>query len=97
MINTDTSILSNITTVTLARLITPITTTSSSYTINFNNAFFNPHSGHSTIIASTGFFINNTTATEYFFDDDGEGNLRVYSLVGGVRTYLDSEMEQLIM
>ena len=89
--NTDTSILSNITTVTLARLITPITTTSSSYTINFNNAFFNPHSGHSTIVASTGFFINNTTATEYFFDDDGEGNLRVYSLVGGVRTYLDSE------
>ena len=73
--NTDTSILSNITTVTLARLITPITTTSSSYNINFNNAFFNPHSGHSTIVASTGFFINNTTATEYFFDDDGQGNV----------------------
>ena len=87
---TDTAILSNITTVTLARFVTPITTTSTAYTLNFNNAFFNPHSGHSTIIASTGFFIDNTS-TEYFFDDDGQGNLRIYSLVAGVRTYFNSQ------
>ena len=87
---TDTAILSNITTVTLAKLVTPITTTSTAYTLNFNNAFFNPHSGHSTIIASTGFFIDNTS-TEYFFDDDGQGNLRIYSLVAGVRTYFNSQ------
>jgi hypothetical protein len=87
---TDTAILSNITTVTLARFVTPITTTSTAYTLNFNNAFFNPHSGHSTIIASTGFFIDNAS-TEYFFDDDGQGNLRIYSLVAGVRTYFDSQ------
>ena len=68
----------------------PITTTSTAYTLNFNNAFFNPHSGHSTIIASTGFFIDNAS-TEYFFDDDGQGNLRIYSLVAGVRTYFDSQ------
>ena len=58
---TDTAILSNITTVTLAKLVTPTTTTSTAYTLNFNNAFFNPHSGHSTIIASTGFFIDNAS------------------------------------
>ena len=87
---TDTAILSNITTVTLAKLVTPTTTTSTAYTLNFNNAFFNPHSGHSTIIASTGFFIDNAS-TEYFFDDDGQGNLRIYSLVAGVRTYFDSQ------
>ena len=87
---TDTAILSNITTVTLARFVTPITTTSTAYTLNFNNAFFNPHSGHSTIIASTGFFIDNAS-TEYFFDDDGQGNLRIYSLVAGVRTYFNSQ------
>ena len=28
--------------------------------------------------------------TEYFFDDDGVGNLRIYSLVQAVRTYFDS-------
>ena len=87
---TDTAILSNITTVTLAKLVTPITTTSTAYTLNFNNAFFNPHSGHSTIIASTGFFLDGAS-TEYFFDDDGQGNLRIYSLVAGVRTYFNSQ------
>ena len=30
------------------------------------------------------------TSTEYFFDDDGNGNLRIYYLVTGVRTYFDS-------
>ena len=40
------------------------------------------------IVASTGFFLGGTT--EYFFDDDGVGNLRIYSLVQAVRTYFDS-------
>jgi len=92
--NTDTAILNNTTTVTMGKLITPFST-ASSYNINFNNAFFNPHSGHNAaaggVIASTGFYLDNNTATEYFFDDDGSGNLRIYSLsAAGVRTYLNS-------
>ena len=88
---TDTSILMNTTTVTMARLFTPTTTGSTSYTINFNNAFYNPVSGYqNTVIASTGFYINGGT-TEYFFDDDGSGNLRIYSIAAGVRTYYSSE------
>ena len=75
------------------QFLTPITTDSSNYTLNFSNKFFNPHSGHNAdaggIISSTGFFISNGT-TEYFFDDDGAGNLRIYSLVAGVRVYFDS-------
>ena len=90
--DTDSSILNNITTVTMAKLVTPTTTTSTSYTLNFNNAFYNPVSGYNAanggIIASTGFYLGGTT--EYFFDDDGVGNLRIYSLVQGVRTYFDS-------
>ena len=35
-------------------------------------------------------FLNNVTTTEYFFDDDGSGNLRIYSLVGNTRTYANS-------
>ncbi len=91
--NTDTSILSNVTTVTLAKLITPTTTSETSYTLSFDNAFYHPHSGHNAsdggIVASTGFYIDSGT-TEYFFDDDGEGNLRIYYIVAGVRTYYDS-------
>ncbi len=91
---TDSAILSNITTVTLARFVTPTTTAATAYTLNFNNPFFHPHDGHNAdaggIIASTGFFID-AGSTEYFFDDDGKGNLRIYSLVAGVRTYLDSQ------
>ena len=47
------------------------------------------------VIASTGFYLDNDTTTEYFFDDDGSGNLRIYSLSSaGVRTYLNSVLEQ---
>ena len=92
--DTDTSILNNTTTVTMGKFFTPVAS-SSSYNINFNNAFFNPHSGHNAdaggVIASTGFYLDNSTETEYFFDDDGSGNLRIYSLSSlGVRTYLNS-------
>ena len=90
--DTDTSILNNTTTVTLAKLVTPITTSSTSYTLNFNNAFYNPFSGYNAdnggIVASTGFKLG-TGTTEHFFDDDGAGNLRIYYLVNAVRTYFD--------
>jgi hypothetical protein len=88
--DTDTSILMNTTTVTMGKLFTPTTTGSTSYTINFNNGFYHPVDGYqNTIIASTGFYINGGT-TEYFFDDDGSGNLRIYSIAVGVRTYYSS-------
>jgi len=93
--NTDSSILNNTTTVTMAKYLTPIAS-SLSYTINFNNKFYNPHTGHTTpdgggVIASTGFYLDNDTTSEYFFDDDGAGNLRIYSLnTAGVRTYINS-------
>ena len=78
--DTDNSILSNVTTVTLGKFITPVTSEATAYTLSFDNAFFHPHDGHNSaaggIIASTGFFIESGT-TEYFFDDDGSGNLRI--------------------
>ena len=88
--NTDNSILSNITTVSLGSFYTPNTTGSFSFTIQFGNSLFHPHSGHNVseggIIASTGFYIQDNT-NEMFFDEDGSGNLRIYYLVSGVRTY----------
>ncbi len=94
--NTDSSILSNTTVVSMAKLIRPVSPSeNASYTINYSNKIYNPHAGHLAmsggVIASTGFFVDNG-ATEYFFDDDGNGNLRIYSLVGseGTRVYLNS-------
>ena len=92
--DSDTSILNNTTTVTMGKFFTPVLT-STSYTLNFNNAFYNPHAAHNTdaggVISSTGFYLDNSLVTEYFFDDDGSGNLRIYSLsTSGVRTYVNS-------
>ena len=42
----DTSILSNITTVKMYKYITPTLSSALKYTLSFNNAFYNPHSGH---------------------------------------------------
>ncbi len=90
--DTDNSILSNVTTVTLGKFITPVTSEATAYTLSFDNAFFHPHDGHNSaaggITASTGFSIEAGTL-EYFLDDDGSGNIRIYYLVAGVRTYYD--------
>ena len=90
----DSAITNNTTTVTMGKFFTPSLTTSTNYTVSFNNAFYNPHSGHNSsgggVIASTGFQIDGDTSTEYFFDEDGSGNLRTYSIVSGTRTYLNS-------
>ena len=91
----DTSILSNITKVKMYKFVTPTLNSGLKYTLSFNNALYNPHSGHNSsaggIISSTGFKINNdSSANEHFLDDDGEGNIRVYYLSGTTRIYTSS-------
>ncbi len=91
----DTSILSNITTLKMYKYFTPTLNSGVKYTLSFNNALYNPHSGHNAsaggIISSTGFKINDdSSANEHFLDDDGEGNLRAYYLSGTTRIYTDS-------
>ena len=91
---TDTSILSNTTRLTLNQIITPTLNASTQYVIDFNNALYNPHSGHNAtlggITSSTGFTIAGNTNTLYI-DDDGNGIIRTYYLVGGqTRTYVDA-------
>ena len=90
----DVSILSNITKVKMYKYITPTLNSALKYTLSFNNAFFNPHSGHNAIaggiVSSTGFKISGDTTNEHFLDDDGTGNIRVYYLSGTVRVYTSS-------
>ena len=88
----DTSILSNITTIKMYKYFTPTLSEGLKYTLSFNNALYNPHSGHNAtgggIISSTGFKISNDSSeNEHFLDDDGAGNIRVYYLSGTTRIY----------
>jgi len=92
--NTDTSIVSNITTLKIRKDFTPSIGTSTRYDVYYRNALYNPHSGHNTaaggILTSTGFKIEGDTSTIFFLDDDGQGNVRRYSLSGAVRTYANN-------
>jgi len=88
------AILSNITTLKLRKAFAPTLSSSVKYTIDFSNALYNPHSGHNAtaggILSSTGFKIDGDTTNVYFVNDDGSGNVRLYYLVGSVKTYTNN-------
>ncbi len=89
------SILNNTTSVKLSKFFTPSIGSTTSYNLSFNNALLNPESGYLAatggIITSSAFKVGTDTTSEFFFDDDGQGNLRRYSLVGTTRSYADSQ------
>jgi len=92
--DTDTSILSNITTLRIRKTFTPTLASSTRYDIYFRNAIYNPHVGHKTnvggVLTSSGFKVTGDTTNVYYLDDDGSGNVRRYYLVSGVRTYVNN-------
>ena len=94
--DTDTSILSNVTTVTMAQYITPTTTALTGYTIDFSNALDHQYDAQNNVVESTGFSISGQVE-EYFFSDmtesgwSTEGNLRIYYFVSGVKTVYSNE------
>ena len=69
---------------------TPNTSGTNTYTINFENSLYHPHMGHTSILETTGFTTNDGSGREYFLDDDGSGNVRLFYLVGGVKTIQNS-------
>ena len=90
----DTAILNNTTTVKLSKDFVPTLGTTKSYNIAFNNALLHPEDGYLSstggVLFSTGFKVGTDTTTEFFFDDDGNGNLRRYALIGTTRSYADN-------
>ena len=90
----ETSVLSNITNIKLRKNI-PATVdgTAKAYELTFGNALYNPHADHNKtgggILTTTGFFVSGDE-TEYFFDDDGSGNVRKYYVSGSTRVYKDN-------
>ena len=92
--DTDTSIVSNITTVRIRKNFTPTLNSSTRYDIYFRNALYNPVSGYNAtnggILESSGFKVSGDTTNVFFLDDDGAGNVRRYRLTGSVRTYANN-------
>jgi len=90
----DDSILSNITTLKLHKAFTATVSSSTTYTISFNNALYNPHSGHNSdmggILSSSSFKVSGDTTNDYFLNDDGQGNVRLYYVAGGVNVYTNN-------
>ena len=77
------------------KYVTPTLSSALKYTLAFNNALYNPHSGHNAagggIISSSGFKISNdSSVNEHFLDDDGAGVVRVYYLSDTSRVYTDA-------
>tara|TARA_Y100000593_G_scaffold54341_1_gene101565 strand:- start:1373 stop:3295 length:1923 start_codon:yes stop_codon:yes gene_type:complete len=78
----DSSILSNITTVVMSQLFTPVTTEETGYIVDFSNPLDHEYDGQNNIVASTGFNIVGEV-DEFFFDDRSQGDLRIFRLVDG--------------
>ena len=85
----DSSILSNITTLEIRKTFAPTINSSTKYDVYFRNAIYNPHTGHMPILSSSGFRVSGDSR-EMFLDDDGQGNVRRYYLVSGIRTYANN-------
>ena len=92
--NTDTSIVSNITTIKIRKQFSPTLNSSTKYDIYFRNSLYNPVSGYNAsqggILESSGFKVSGDTTNIYFLDYDGAGNVRRYRFLGGTRSYINN-------
>jgi len=94
--DSDNSILSNVTTVTMAQYITPTTTAVTGYTIDFSNALDHQYDAQNNVVESTGFNISGQVE-EYFFSElseggwDTKGTLRIYFMNAGVKTIYSND------
>ena len=87
------SILSNVTSLLIRKIITPTISSSTRYDIYFRNGIYNPHPDHKSgtggVVTTSGFKVPSDEKI-YFLDDDGSGNIRRYYFVGSVRTYVNT-------
>ena len=87
---TESSIISNLTTITAKKGITPSTTTADSYTISFNNAIYNPSTTYEGAVTSSAFAYTDSTGTAYStcYLDDKDGVFRIFYLSGADKVIL---------
>ena len=92
----DPAILSNITTIKMSKTFLPTLGTATKYTIDYANAFFNPHSGHMAstsgitpggILSSTGFKYTGDATNVWYYEDDGAGLVKAYYILSSAKVY----------
>tara|TARA_R110000824_G_scaffold58888_9_gene158790 strand:+ start:15511 stop:17346 length:1836 start_codon:yes stop_codon:yes gene_type:complete len=85
----DSSILSNQTSIVLQKRITPTRGEEKSYTIKFENPIYHPHSGHIPVVSSSQFTYTKTNGeTVNAYIDDNDGVLKIYELSNNEKTYI---------
>jgi len=90
--NVDESIVSNISSIKIKKLLKPTIGASTKYDLYYRNKFYHPHEGHNSqhggILKSSGFFVDGNT-NEMFLDDDGSGNVRRYYMSSGIKQIIN--------
>ena len=89
--SSDTSILSNETSLTMEKRVYPSLNRTPSYPLKLGNSIYHPYDGYLTSLESSGFKYtdsNNLERTAYL-DEDGYGKVRIYHILDGVKTYLN--------
>ena len=73
----------------------PTTGSDTKYTISYQNAIYNPHSGHAAsttgtsaggVLSSSGFKYTGDTNV-YYYEDDGKGDVNAYYISGTSKVY----------
>jgi len=88
--DTDASVLSNETSLTMEHQLYPNINQTSSYEIKFGNALFHPYDGYIFVVSTSNFKytdVNNVEQTAYL-KDDGYGKINAYYTVGATQTLL---------
>ena len=86
--NVDNSIVGALSNIQMQKRFTPITTVATRYSLSFNNAIYNPYPGYVYVISSSAFTYAGNSGCR--FDDDGQGNIRIYYMQGSNRIYVNS-------
>ena len=86
--NVDNSIVGALSNIQMQKRFTPITNVATRYSLSFNNAIYNPYPGYVYVISSSAFTYAGNSGCR--FDDDGQGNIRIYYMQGSNRIYVNS-------
>ena len=86
------SIVSNITKISLHKPVTPVYNTNAEYSFTLVNPIYNAGEGVAEdAVSTTPFYIDGDTENEYYMDDDGNGNLRLFYYVSSnVKNYVNN-------
>ena len=90
--NTDTSIINNLTTITVKKGIVPSTTANNAYTLSFNNPIYSESTTFEGAVTSTAFSYTDAAGNTYSsaFFDDLNGTMRIYYLSGSDKVLLSN-------